>query len=249
MPLKWEVLKDELEQLCAQLGPGSVLPSTEELIAQGRGSRSTVSSAYRELMNLGLVRGVPGTGYIVRDRRVVAIPLSRYGQAGADGLGPWEQATRAQGMNGKMVLIDVSSTEATVSVAAKLGLSEETGFYVIRRTRHAKIDSEVLQIQHAWYPAEVARRCGLDRKGKVEGGALPALAKGYRLGLGSERVGYRRATDAEVSTLKVAPGGFVARVERMTVDESGLPLEFLQIAAVPDRVEFVYDGLDLLGLL
>lgn len=244
MSRKWEALAAELTQLCAQLGPGGVLPSTKELIAQGRGSRTTVGNAYNELMRLGLVRGVPGTGYIVRDRSVVAIPWSRYGQSGADGLGPWETATRAQGLNGTMALIEVATVEATVSVAAKLGLTEATSFQVTRRTRHAMINDEVLQIQLASYPVDVARRCGLDRRGKVEGGTLPALAAEFRLGLGTERISFQRATDAEVGVLKLAPGGYVARVERLLVDEDGQPLELLQVAALPDQVEFVFDGLD-----
>ncbi|MET9396052.1 GntR family transcriptional regulator [Kitasatospora sp. NPDC002965] len=246
MSRKWEVLKDELAQMCAELGPGGVLPSTQELIAQGRGSRTTVGNAYRELIRLGFVKGVPGTGYIVRDRRVVVIPLSRYGHAGADGLGPWETATRAQGMNGTMTLIEVTTAEATVSVAERLGLTAETHHQVTRRTRHALInETEVLQIQSALYPVEVARRCGLDRRVKIEGGTLPALAAEYRLGRATERISFQSATDAEVRTLKLAQGSSVARVERLLIAEDGTPLELLQVAAAPDRVEFVYDDLDL----
>ncbi|MFJ9520652.1 GntR family transcriptional regulator [Kitasatospora sp. NPDC101801] len=230
---------------------GEQLPNYKELAAQGWTSTGTVRDAYRSLVSQGYAVVKHGSGCFVRDRSVVSIPLSRYAQAsGLDGLGPWETATRQQGLAGEMVLVDVTTVEAPVSIAAKLSLSEATGYQVTCRSRHAIIRNaasgdEVLQIQQAWYPAEVARRCGLDRAGKREGGVLPALAAAYHLGAaGTERVGFRLATEAEVSTLNLAPGWFVLRAERLITDESGTPLELLQIAAVPDRVDFVYDGLN-----
>ncbi|MGV9267364.1 GntR family transcriptional regulator [Kitasatospora sp. NPDC003701] len=229
---------------------GDRLPGDKDLADEGWASTGTVRAAYRQLEAEGRVTVKHGSGRYVRDLRVVSIPLSRYSQAGGvDGLGPWEAATRAQGLDGKMLFISVSTMEAPVTVAEKLALSEADQYRVTRRTRHALIGDEVLQVQQAWYPARVAQRCGLDREGKVAGGTLPILNAEYPIALGTERVGYRRATTDEASTFQLAAGSSVARVERLLVDESGMPLELLQIAAVPDRVEFVYDGLDFPGLL
>ena len=231
-------------------GVGDRLPNYKELAAKGWTSTGTVRDAYRLLEAQGYVSVKHGRGCYVRDRRVVSIPLSRYAQAGGvEGLGPWERATRSQGLDGEMAFISVSTMEAPVSIAEKLSLSEADQYRVTVRMRHAMLGDKVLQIQKAWYPAEVARRCGLDREGKVAGGALPALAAEYRIGSGSERVGFRLASEDEANTLKVPVGGWVARAERLLVDESGMPLELLQIAAVPDRTDFVYDGLDFTRLL
>ncbi|MFG2844194.1 GntR family transcriptional regulator [Kitasatospora sp. NPDC048296] len=224
---------------------GDRLPNDQELATQGWSSSGTVRDAYRILKSQGYVVARQGQGRFVRDRRVVTIPLSRYSQtSGVEGLGPWEAATRAQGLNGQMVFVAVSTMEAPASIAEKLALTAADQYKVTQRTRHAVLDGEVLQVQQAWYPAEVARRCGLDREEKVAGGTLLALGAQYQIGHGDERVGFRLATDAEVATLKVPVGGWVARAERLLVDESGLPLELLQISAVPDRTDWVYDGLD-----
>ncbi|MEV7123801.1 GntR family transcriptional regulator [Kitasatospora griseola] len=229
---------------------GEQLPNYRELKDRGWTSNGVVQKAYALLAAQGYVLVKHGSGTFVRDRSIISIPLSRYAPAGQGNLGPWETATQQQGLDGHMTLIDVSTVEAPVSVAAKLSLSESTGYQVTCRTRHAIIRTvageEILQIQQAWYPAAVARRCGLDRTEKVEGGVLPALTAEYQLGTtGTERVGFRLATDAEAETLQLTSGWFVLRAERLISDLVGAPLELLQIAAVPDRVDFVYDGLDL----
>ncbi|MFE0457763.1 GntR family transcriptional regulator [Kitasatospora sp. NPDC058965] len=243
-----EQIKREIDD--RRYAVGDQLPNYMELKAEGWTSTGTVREAYRLLESQGYVQVIHGRGCFVRDRRVISIPLSRYSRAsGADGLGPWEAATRAQGLEGEMVFVSVSTSEAPVSIAEKLALSEDDQYRVTVRTRHAKLDGEILQIQQAWYPADVARRSGLDQAGKVVGGTLPALAAQYPIGPADERVGFRLATEAEVATLKIPAGGWVARAERLLVDQSGKPLELLQISAVPDRTDFVYDGLDYQRLL
>ncbi|MEU7584387.1 UTRA domain-containing protein [Streptomyces sp. NPDC041068] len=65
--------------------------------------------------------------------------------------------------------------EAPADVAERLGLPASS--QVVRRRRRATIDTEVVQVQEAWYPLELARRAGLDRPSKVIGGVLGAMAE------------------------------------------------------------------------
>ncbi|MEV4559082.1 GntR family transcriptional regulator [Kitasatospora sp. NPDC049285] len=254
MAARWEQLAEELEAEIAQLEPGSAAPSMKQLLDAGRGSTTTISAAYRELKRKGLVKGVRGSGYLVRDRRPIKIRLNRYGSTVEPGgsFGPWESALAAQGLEGRMLLVATSEGEAPASVAAKLRLTEARGYTVVGRTRHAVLETaagdEVVQLQQAWYPVDVARAAGLDGDDKVVGGTLARLAAAGLVGSASERVFLREATKAESGLLDLPPGSLVVQIERLLFDGDDRPVELLQIAADPSRTELVYDGLELNGL-
>ncbi|WP_164496063.1 UTRA domain-containing protein [Streptomyces sp. ADI95-16] len=89
---------------------------------------------------------------------------------------------------------------APADIAALLGL--EPGTLVVRRARHALIEGEVVQIQEAFYPVDVAEACGLDQPGKVVGGVLGAMsAGGLAPGFADEKVTARMPTAAEAAAL------------------------------------------------
>lgn len=250
MAPKWQAIADRIR---AQIEdgtypPGSVLPSIDEQVADGEGSRATVHQAYRSLEATGYVVIVRRRGTVVRDRTPVRVPLSRYGKVMRPGgaRGPWETATAEQGLEGRMVAVSVTTEEAPAHVAESLGLP--AGAPVVRRVRHATIGSEVVQVQQAWYPAEVAEAAGLTGSGKITGGIYGALhGAGLPPDEADEVVTARMPTADEARQLSIGASVPLLVVERVTRDTTGRALELLQIIGAADRLQLVYDSLPLGG--
>lgn len=245
MSPKWEQLANRLQAAIdgGTYLPGSTLPPMDDLVAQGEGSRATVHQAYRALEAAGYVVMIRRKGTVVRDRTPVRVPLSRYGRVLRRGdKGPWETAAADQGLNGRMVPVSVATEEALPGVADALGIPESSP--AVRRSRHALIDNDVVQVQHAWYPLDIAEEAGLSGAGKVEGGVFAALASsGLTPVTADEVITARMPSKKEAEALAMSTGVPVLLVERITRDKAGRPLELLQIVGAADRLQLVYDDL------
>jgi GntR family transcriptional regulator len=222
----------------------------EGLISDGTWSKANIERAYRELAAYGLVVQRPRTGTIVRDTSVIAVPLSRYSKVLEPGgtRGPWETATAELGLDGQMIALGVEQLAAPAEVAEHLDLPQ--GDPVVLRRRHAMIGSDVVQLQSAWYPLDVAQAAGLDQAGKVTGGALGAMkAAGLVPYAGDETVQTRLPTKAEAAELGIGMMVPVLLIDRVTRDgdDRGRPIELVQIVATGDRVKLIYQGLRLDG--
>lgn len=226
--------------------PRAMLPPISELAERHRVSRVTAGAALKLLEAEGLARAISGRGTIVVDRRTVPVPLSRYGAVLEPGgqLGPWETACQRAGVNGGMVAVDVASEPAPSDVADALGI--EPGSNVVRRDRHATIDDQPVQLQSAWYPADLVAGTPLAEPGKVTGGAYGALVAAGRVPTTADEAISTRAAGAEESAeLGLREAANVLVLERITKDRDGQPLELLRVVANPARTTFVYDGLPL----
>ncbi|MFD8597666.1 GntR family transcriptional regulator [Kitasatospora sp. NPDC059646] len=214
-------------------------------------SKANVERAYRELAAYGLVVQRHRTGTIVRDTSVIPIPLSRYGRVLQPGgrRGPWETATAEVGLDGRMVALDVQEVAAPDSVAAHLELPP--GEPVVLRRRHAVVGSEVIQLQSAWYPLDIARTAGLNQPGKIAGGVLGAMrASGLTPVAGDEIVEARLPNKEEASELGIGlrvPVLLVSRITRLASDAAERPIELVQSIAASDRIRLIYKGLLLDG--
>ncbi|MGW1766116.1 GntR family transcriptional regulator [Streptomyces sp. NPDC002073] len=244
---RWRDLADRLAESIesGEFPAGARMPTTAELIAEGE-SKPSVERAYRELVERGLVVRKPRVGTVVRSRVRVRVPLSRYSavlQPDGD-KGPWETAAAGLGVNGSMVPLAVERVPAPGDIAALLGLAE--GTVVVRRGRHALVDGEVVQVQEAFYPVDVAEACGLDRPGKVVGGVLAAMAAGGLVPESTdEKVTARMAVPAEAAELGTGARVPVLCVERVVRGRGGRVLEVLRAVGAADRIELHYDELPL----
>ncbi|MGA4867613.1 GntR family transcriptional regulator [Streptomyces lavendulocolor] len=238
-----DTLRGQIER--GELPPGELLPHTTNLMETFSASKQTVRSAVDVLVQEGLVVARRRYGTVVRDRRPVRIPLSRYkGSANSDGrLGPFEAACEAQGLRGVMKHVSVEPVRDP-DVAALLGLPSEDD--LVCRRREALVEDQVVQIQHAWYPLDVAQAAGLDQNGKIDGGIYPRLASaGYAAVEADERVSARMPTKEEGALLGTGAALPVLTVERISRGDSGRPLELLRVVAAGDRMELTYEALPL----
>lgn len=239
------VLRDRIHN--HELQAGTRLSTLEEYADEYGVNRNTISKAFSILKGEGLIEYRGGrAGTFVRERRVIRVPLSRYSKVLTPNgqRGPWETATAEQGLDGRMVAVSVTTETAPAHIAHALDLDE--GGLAVRRTRHAKIGDEVVQVQHAWYPLSVAEAAGLDRPGKVEGGAFGALsAAGLVPTEADEVITARLPIKEEADQLAIGATVPVLLVERVTRERDGQALELLQIIGAADRLELVYDKLQL----
>ncbi|MGW6979629.1 GntR family transcriptional regulator [Streptomyces sp. NPDC054932] len=230
-----------------ELGPGDPLPSMRLVCEQFGATITTVNRAYRLLQEEGLTTSKPGVGTVVRSRGRVRIPFSVYEAAMSPGdKGPWERATAAQGLDGRMAVQPPEQTTAPADIAQALGV--EPGAPAILRRRRAMIGDEVIQIQESWYPLDVARAAGLDAPGKIVGGILAAMAAaGLLPNEADHRVTAWVPTAEQAAELALGSRVSVLVVERITRDEHGRVLEVARITGAADRMELVYERLPLAG--
>lgn len=242
----YQDLADELRRSinAGDFPADTTLPRIVDLMERYDLSRQTVRDAIGVLADEGLVVTMGKGGTLVRNRTRVRIPLSRYSRVLRQGgsKGPWETACAAQGLDGRMKVVHVARVQGPHSV---LGVPADGE--VVHRLRYAMIGADdVVQIQDAWYSADLADQAGISGEGKVEGGIFGALnAAGYRPFTASEQVESRRPTPSETARLKISGKVPVLAVERLTKDPSGRILELLRTVAAADRVQLVYDDLPL----
>jgi GntR family transcriptional regulator len=222
--------------------PGARLPAERELIAAYAVARGTVRQALATLADEGLITSVRGRGggTFVRDHRTVRLSDKRHAATQPEA-GPFTAAAKAQGLNGRMVLVSVERVEhGPAEVTGPLGLEE--GAAVVRRERHALIEDLAVQLQVSWFPAALVRGTPLARRRFLPGGTYRALAAiGHRPARFTEELAYGPPTSDETAVL--GPLEAVARITRVTVEDDDRPLELLHVAANPIRHLFVYEAI------
>lgn len=241
-----DALRGQIES--GDLPPGRKLPHTADLMKMFSASKQTVRSAVDVLVQEGLVIARRRYGTVVRDRRKVRIPLSRYKRSleSNGGKGPFEAACEAEGLNGQMKVVGEPEHVRAPEVAALLGLPPDDD--VVCRRREALVDDQVVQIQSAWYPLDVARASGLDRSGKIDGGVYPRLRDaGFPAVEADERVAARMPTKEEGAQLGTGVALPVLTIERISRTTGGRPIELLRVVAAGDRMELLYEALPLPG--
>ncbi|GGO98632.1 GntR family transcriptional regulator [Wenjunlia tyrosinilytica] len=226
---------------------GTTLPRIIDLMEIYSLSRQTVRDAIGELADEGLVVTMGKGGTQVRNRTRVRIPLNRYSRVLRPGgnKGPWETACAEQGLDGQMKVVHVSRGQGPEDIAALLGVPADTE--LLHRRRYAMIGSDdIVQVQHVWYPADLADEAGISGEGKVVGGVFGALtAAGHPPVTASEQVDSRMPTLSEAAQLKISGKVPVIAVERVTKGPEGRVLEVLRTTAPADRIQLTYDDLPL----
>lgn len=247
MTSRYQQIAAELRSaiLRGDIAPGETIPHQLDLCETYGVSRWTVRQAVALLEQEGLVTPVRKRGTVVRDRRLVRVPLSRYSAVMSPGrLGPWETACESQGIEARVEVVGVQRRAAPVDIAALLGVPEDT--QVVYRRRHMWAGSDVAQVQETWMPHDLVAGTPLARAGKVRGGVYAMLTQlGHPPAAVTETVRARVPTAEESSLLGLGASTPVLALERVTRDHQGVALEVLRVAANADRVEMVYDDLPL----
>lgn len=246
MPPRYRQIADDLRQAIERgdYPAGTDLPTHRELAERYETTTATIEHAVALLRDDGYVQPVPGHGTRVLGDRPVRLPFARYGQVlePPGDFGPWETACASQGIQGELVFTGLGHEAASVHVADALDI--EHGTPVIRRNREAHAAGQILQLQSAWYPADLIAGSALEAPTKAIGGAYRVLtAIGRRPTTATETITVRRPTADE--NTKLRRPRTVIDIRRITKDSNRIPVEYLAVTCDSVRTVLSYDDLPL----
>jgi GntR family transcriptional regulator len=196
-------------------GAGGKLPAESELSAIYGVSRITVRQALSDLQNEGAILKVAGKGTFVAGQRAFQ-HLTRL-----EGFG---EAMARQGHRVSNDVLSQRSIAAPGAVAQALRLA--TGVRVEEITRVRRLDGAPVSLEVTYVPEAIGerlRREDLHRRDIFE---ILEHDCGITLGHADLQVDAMLADAALAAALQVAPGSAVLRIERLTHDAAGTPLDF-----------------------
>lgn len=195
--------------------PASRLPSERELIADFGLSRITVRKALGDLQQEGLIHTLQGRGSFV------AAPKAFQDLHELRGLA---EALAPQGRSLHNRLLDARFGPAPPGVAQRLGLAADAEVGTIRRLR--LLDGVPLSVETSHFPAAIARALLQQDLARNDVFRLLEDALGLALGHAELSLEAAAADAALAAALGTAPGTPLLRIERLTHDAQGRPIDF-----------------------
>jgi GntR family transcriptional regulator len=222
---KGEQLRQLLDELIAELGAGSLLPS-ERMLADRYGvARMTVRKELDRLVAEGAAYRIQGRGTFVAEPRIVY----------ADALKGFSEDILARGMVPGARVLAQQLVTADAALAAALERPPGTPLVLIQRVRTADDDPIALEWSHL--PSEDFP--GLERA-RLNGGSLYALLReryGVTLGIATQRVSAVALSAEEAALLDAAEGQPAFLFRRVTRRQSGRVVEYGRSLYRGDRYE------------
>jgi GntR family transcriptional regulator len=214
----------QVAALCADLGPGAMLPGERELSVRFGVSRATVRKALEELMARRVVERRHGAGTFVR-RPAVAQPLM------ATSFG---DDMRRRGLTPSSRLLWWDTVVADTELAAHLELPG--GATVLRVCRVRLADDEPMTLETLHAPADrVPGLRGEDLEGTASYYDILASRFERRIRAGTQSVAPVVLGPDEAGLLGVRPGAAALRFVRTSRDQHGEVVERVESVARGDR--------------
>ncbi|MFF5703432.1 UTRA domain-containing protein [Streptomyces sp. NPDC012794] len=136
----------------------------------------------------------------------------------------WAAEAASQGSVGRQALTAAGREAAPSVIAEILGIA--AGETVIARHRTIYADDVPVELAATYYPLAVAAGTALAEPRKIKGGAVTLLAElGYATARVREDITARMPTSEERMALELANDEPVLILARLSLDESGRPLQ------------------------
>lgn len=204
------------------------LASENELMALFRVSRITVRQALRELHNEGLVFSAQGKGsFVSRPKATQSLQT----------LEGFEEAMVAAGFSAATRVISISQLLAPKAVQSALRLGPAQEVLEVKRVRY--VNQSPVSVDLSYFPMSVgARLLGRDLARDI----FPMLENelGIPLGVADIKVGAAVADDDTARPLRVTAASPVLRVERLTFDTAGQPVDFEYLLIRGDAYQYQF---------
>ena len=222
-----EQIAAELRDLImrGELGPGTQLPSTAQLVERHGAANATIQHALKTLKDEGLLDSRAGKGVYVRDRQPLVVDAAAY-------IEPAQGRFRYE-----ILAVDLVVPPADVVQ----GLRLEPGASAVVRTRILHHDDQPVELSASYYPADIAGGTVLAKPAKIRGGAPQALADlGFVQRTFVDRISARPPTVAEAEALDLPSGTPVIRQLRIISDDHDRPVEASVLIKGAHRYELRY---------
>ncbi len=213
----YQQIKDALRAriLDGSYAPHGRMPSEHELCAMYGVSRITVRQALGDLQKEGLVFRLHGKGTFVSKPKAFQNVASLQGFA---------EAMSSMGYEIVNQLRSLRTVKADRRVAAKLGLPEGAGVTEIHRVR--LLNREPVSLEVTWVPEALGRRLANADLATRDIFLILENDCGVPLGHADLSIDAILADDDIVAALRVEDGSPVLRIERLTHDEAGRPVDY-----------------------
>jgi GntR family transcriptional regulator len=221
-------LKEEIIAAIAreELAPGDQLPPQRTLCDRYGMSHMTVRRAISELINEGVIYGIPGKGlYVAAEKQ----------EAEAGPLVGFTEDMERRGMAASSRVLAAELTGASTILARALDVPIGTQLVYVRRLRLA--DGEPMAIQTTYLPHALCPGL-LDHD--LEGGSLYRLLAsvyGLRLVAATTVASATLAGPEEATLLRLALPAALLVTEQLSYLESGQAIEFVRSAYRGDRYQ------------
>jgi GntR family transcriptional regulator len=204
------------------------LPSENQLMQAYSVSRITIRQALRDLHSEGLVFSAQGKGtYVSKPKAVQNVQrLEGFGEAMA-----------AQGYEATARLLSIQERKPPKPVAAALHLAPGEDVTEIKRVRY--LNRAAVCVENSYFPLDIGRRLFTQ---DLSGDIFPMFENLFGIALGRADIGID-ATLADEETqhfLDLQAGEAILRVERLTHDRSGRPIDFEYLCYRGDAFKYQF---------
>lgn len=204
------------------------LPSENEMMGVFGVSRITIRQALRDLHNEGLVFSAQGKGTFVSKPKAVqnVQRLEGFGEAMA-----------AQGYEASARVLSIQQLKAPKAVAASLDLHPGDEVIEVKRVRY--LNRSPVCIENSYFPMEIGRRMfSLDLSGDI----FPMLENLFGIPLGGADISIDSilADDEAQQHLNLKAGEAILRVERLTHNRDGRPVDFEYLCYRGDSFKYQF---------
>lgn len=204
------------------------LPSENEMMNAFGVSRITIRQALRDLHNEGLVFSAQGKGtYVSKPKAVQNVQrLQGFGEAMA-----------AQGYEATARLLSIRQCKPAKPVIAALQVSAHEEVVEVKRVRY--LNREPVCLESSYFPLDIGQQLfSRDLSGDI----FPMLENFFGIPLGSADIGLDAvlADDETHELLGVKTGEAILRVERLTHDRGGRPIDFEYLCYRGDSFKYQF---------
>ena len=204
------------------------LPSETTMMNTFGVSRITIRQALRDLHNEGLVFSAQGKGTFVSKPKAVqnVQRLEGFGEAMA-----------AQGYEASARVLSIQQMKAPKAVAAALDLQPGEEVVEVKRVRY--LNRSPVCIDDSYFPMDIGQKLfGLDLSGDI----FPLLENFFGIPLGGADIGLDAilADEDAQKYLNLKTGEAILRVERLTHNQEGRPIDFEYLCYHGDSFKYQF---------
>lgn len=196
-------------------GPGTRMPSESELGERFNASRITVRQALAELQKEGLIHTLQGKGSFVSRPKAYQYAHSLMGFAEQMGSRGYEVVNE---------LLALEDVPADAALAARLDVEQGRMLTHIRRVRY--LNGAPVSMELTWVPQLIGRQLAKANLATRDIFLILENDCGIALGHADLTVEAVLASEEIGSPIGVQPGGALLRIERLTHDSQGRPVDY-----------------------
>jgi GntR family transcriptional regulator len=207
--------------------PNDPLPSERDLMTQYGVSRITVRQALGDLQKESLIFKLAGKGAYVAQTR----PFQELGR-----LQGFAEAMEARGHETYNRVLAIGHGPASELVASRLGLAPGAPVTELKRVRY--LDRQPVSLDITWVPRAIGER--LEREDLASRDIFLIIENEYATPLGHADlvIDAGLADEALAGQLAVDPGAPVLRIERLTHDAAGRPIDYEHLYCRADNFQY-----------